>query len=139
MGWLLDYHKEIAERFPKQVAEFIDLKQKRYEFIKIGGIKGSVQITQIIKYWIPYEERGEPSTLTLGLTPDLPLDTLFGIGFQKETKMIIDLAGQKVESGYFQDRYNLEYKEPRRSDILSVAAQAQNTPKTLIAQRTEHD
>jgi hypothetical protein len=53
--------------------------------------------------------------------------------------MIIDLAGQKVESGYFQDWYDLEYKEPRRSDILSVAAQAQNTPKTLIAQRTEHD
>jgi hypothetical protein len=38
MGWL-DYYKEIAERFPKLVAEFISLKQKRYEFIKIGGLK----------------------------------------------------------------------------------------------------
>jgi hypothetical protein len=61
------------------------------------------------------------------------------VGFQKETKMVIDLAGQKVESGYFQDRYDLEYKEPRRSDLLSVAAQTQNTPKTLIAQTPGHD
>jgi hypothetical protein len=102
IGWL-DYHKEIADRYPKLVAELVDLKQKRYEFIKIGGIKGSVQITHMIKYWIPYEERGEPSTLTLGLTADLPLDTLFGVGFQKETKMVIDLVGQKIESGYLQD------------------------------------
>jgi hypothetical protein len=138
MGWL-DYHKEIAERFPNLVAEFIDLNQKRYEFIKIGGIEGSVQITHMIKYWIPYKERGEPSTLTLGLTPDLLLDTLFGVGFQKETKMVIDLALQKIESGYFQDRYDLEYKEPRRSDLQSIAAQARSTPKTLIAQTTEHD
>lgn len=138
MGWL-DYHKEIAERYPKLVAELVDLKQKRYEYIKIGGIEGSVQITHMVKYWIPYEERGEPSTITLGLTPDLPLDTLFGVGFQKETKMVIDLAGQKVESGYFQDRYDLEYKEPRRSDILSVAAQARSNPKTLITQTTGHD
>jgi hypothetical protein len=138
MGWL-DYHKEVAERYPKLVAELIDLSQKRYEYIKIGGIEGSVQITHMIKYWIPYEERGEPSTITLGLTPDLPLDTLFGVGFQKETKMVIDLAGQKVESGYFQDRYDLEYKEPRRSDILSVAAQARNNPKTLVTQTPGHD
>jgi hypothetical protein len=138
MGWI-EYHKEIAERYPKLVAELVDLQQKRYEYIKIGGIEGSVQITHMIKYWIPYEERGEPSTITLGLTPDLPLDTLFGVGFQKETKMVIDLAGQKVESGYFQDRYDLEYKEPRRSDILSVAAQARSNPKTLVTQTPGHD
>ena len=132
MGWL-PYHREIAQRYPHLVHEFIDLEEKRYENITIGGLQGGVSLTHMIQYYIPYTERGGTCLLTLGLTEDLPLDTLFGVNFQTKAKMQLDLAGRKVWSGFFQDSLDLEFKEPKRTNIAHVAAQADRHPKTLAA------
>jgi hypothetical protein len=131
MGWL-SYHKEIAQRYPELVHEFLDLKEKRYETISIGGLQGGVILTHMIKYLIPYTDRGGACVLTLGLTEDLPIDTLFGVNFQTEAKMTIDLAGRKIWSGVFQDTYTLEFKEPKRTNIAHIFAQEDQFPKTLI-------
>jgi hypothetical protein len=132
MGWL-PYHREIARRYPHQVHEFVDLEEKRYEHINIGGLQGGVALTHMIKYFIPYTDRGGTCILTLGLTEDLPIDTLFGVNFQTEAKMQIDLAGRKIWSGYFQDSYELEFKEPKRTDLAHIASQTDKHPKALAA------
>jgi hypothetical protein len=130
MGWL-PYHKEIARRYPHLVHEFVNLKEKRYENINIGGLQGGVALTHMIKYYIPYTDRGGTCILTLGLTDDLPLDTLFGVNFQTEAKMQIDLASRKIWSGYFQDSFDIEFKEPKRTDPTHVASQTDRHPKAL--------
>jgi hypothetical protein len=132
MGWLT-YHREIAQKYPQLVHEFTDLKDKRYKTISIGGLQGGVVLTHMIKYLIPYTDRGGACVLTLGLTEDLPLDTLFGVNFQTEAKMQIDLAGRKIWSGLFQDTYPLEFKEPKRTNIAHIFSQANAFPKALIA------
>lgn len=131
MGWLT-YHREIAQRYPQLVHEFVDLKENRYETISIGGLQGGVVLTHMIKYLIPYTDRGGACILTLGLTDDLPLDTLFGVNFQTEAKMQIDLAGRKIYSGLFQDTYELEFKEPKRTNIAHIFSQANQFPKALV-------
>jgi hypothetical protein len=136
MGWL-PYHREISQRYPHLVHEFVDLEEKRYENINIGGLQGGVALTHMIKYLIPYTDRGGTCVLTLGLTEDLPLDTLFGVNFQTEAKMQIDLAGRKVWSGYFQDSFDLEFREPKRTDIAHVASQLDRHPKALAALKEE--
>ena len=81
MGWL-SYHKEIATQFPQLVDELVCLEEQQYETINIGGLKEGVTITHMIRYAIPFVDKGEQCYLTLGLTEDLPIDTLFGLGFQ---------------------------------------------------------
>ena len=132
MGWLT-YHRAVAKRYPRLVHEFTDLQEHRYETISIGGLQGGVVLTHMIKYLIPYSDRGGACVLTLGLTDDLPLDTLFGVNFQTEAKMQIDLAGRKMWSGVFQDTYKLEFKEPKRTNIAHIFSQENQFPKALIA------
>jgi hypothetical protein len=47
--------------------------------------------------------------------------------------MQIDLAAHKIWSGYFQDSYEIEFKEPKRTDIAHVTAQIDKHPKALAA------
>jgi hypothetical protein len=129
----LSYHREISQRYPHLVHEFVDLEEKRYEHINIGGLQGGVALTHMIKYYIPYTDRGGTCILTLGLTEDLPIDTLFGVNFQTEAKMQIDLAARKIWSGYFQDSYEIEFKEPKRTDIAHITSQIDQHPKALAA------
>jgi hypothetical protein len=131
MGWL-KYHKTIAEKFPQLVQEFVCLEEQQYEQINIGGLKDGVTITHMIKYAIPFTEKGEQLYLTLGLTEDLPIDTLYGLGFQQDAKMKIDFASRKVESALLQEYFDIEFKEPRRTHPDSVQDQERNTPKSLI-------
>jgi hypothetical protein len=133
----LQYHSEILKTFPQLVAEFTELAEKRFESISIGGLQGGVILTHMIRYHIPYTDRGEALSLTLGLTADFPLDTLFGVGFQIEAKMTIDLAARKVYSGLFQDSYTLEFKEPTRTNPAHIVSQLNRTPKAMIAQKEE--
>lgn len=135
----LAYHQEIAKQHPNLVEELVDLKEKRYEEINIGGLKDGVALTHMIRYSIPYTDKGEQLAITFGLARDLPVDTLFGVGFQIETKMKIDLAAGRVESGFLQDTYNIEYNEPRLTDPAHVAADAHTKPKALISQHTSEE
>jgi hypothetical protein len=133
----LQYHTEILKTFPQFVAEYTELAEKRFESISIGGLQGGVILTHMIRYHIPYTDRGEPLSITLGLTADFPLDTLFGVGFQTEAKMTIDLAARKVYSGLFQDSYTLEFKEPTRTNPAHIVSQLHRTPKAMVAQHEE--
>ena len=92
----LHYHQAIMEQFPQFVDEMTCLEEKRFEQINIGGLKDGVTITHMVRYAIPFIDKGEQYYVTLGLTEDLPIDTLFGIGFQQSTKMKIDFATKRV-------------------------------------------
>jgi hypothetical protein len=131
MGWL-KYHKTIAEKYPQLVEELVCLEEEQYEQINIGGLKDGVTITHMIKYAIPFTEKGEQLYLTLGLTEDLPIDTLYGLGFQQDAKMKIDFATRKVESALLQEYFDIDFKEPRRTNPASIQDQERNTPKSLI-------
>ena len=133
------YHQEIACQHPGLVEELIDLKERRYKEINIGGLKDGVALTHMIRYSIPYTDKGAQLAITLGLTSDLPVDTFFGVGFQIETKMKIDLAAGRVESGFLQDSYKIEYTEPRLTDPSQVAAEVHKTPKALISQNVTEE
>lgn len=78
MGWF-EYHQAIAEQCSQLVEEFIELEEEQYETISISGVKDGVTLTRMIKYAIPFTDKGEQCHLTLGLTKDLPIDTLYGL------------------------------------------------------------
>jgi hypothetical protein len=126
------YHKTIAEQFPQFVDEMICLTDRHYETINIGGLKDGVTITHMIRYAIPFIDKGEQCYVTLGLTDDLPIDTLFGLGFQQDLKMKIDFATKRVESAFLQRHFNLAFKEPRRTNPENIRSQENNTPKSLL-------
>jgi hypothetical protein len=91
-----------------------------------------VTITHMIRYVIPFIDKGEQCYITLGLTKDLPIDTLFGLGFQQDTKMKIDLASKRVESALSQQTFELVFKEPRRTYPDHIRMEERNTPKLLV-------
>jgi hypothetical protein len=131
MGWLT-YHKAIAEQYPQLVDELVCLEEERFETINIGGLKDGVTITHMIRYAIPFIDKGEQCFITLGLTEDLPIDTLFGLGFQQDTKMKIDLGNKKVESAFLQQQFEITLKEPRRTNPEQIRSEENNTPKSLL-------
>jgi hypothetical protein len=131
MGWL-QCHKAIAEQFPQLVDEFVDLEEEQCETINIGGLKEGVTLTHMIRHAMPFVDKGEQCYLTLGLTEDLPTDTLHGLGFQQDAKMKIDLASKRVESALLQATFQMTFKEPRRTNPDHVRSEERNTPKSLI-------
>jgi hypothetical protein len=133
MGWL-DYHQKINAKFPHLIAEFTDLNESQYETFDIGGIKDSIQITHMIKYWLPYQTNGATATITIGLSPDMPLDTLYGLPFQINSHMTADFANQKVVSKIFNAEFDLLMKRPERSPIESLDYPSSSKPKVLMFQ-----
>jgi hypothetical protein len=131
MGWLV-YHKAIADQFPQLVDEFVELESEQYETINIGGLKEGVTLTHMIRYAIPFTDKGEQCYVTLGLTDDLPIDTLYGLGFQQDVKMKIDFASKRVESALLQATFPMTFKEPRRTNPEHVRSEERSTPKSLL-------
>ena len=131
MGWL-EYHQAIAEQCPQLVEEFIELEEEQYETINIGGFKDGVTLTHILKYAIPFTDKGKQCYLTLGLTRDLPIDTLYGLGFQQDLKMKIDLANKQVEPALLQASFKMTFKEPRRTNPDHMRSEERNNPKSLL-------
>jgi hypothetical protein len=118
----LSYHKEISEQFPQFMEEMICLEEESY----------GVVITHMIRYYIPFIDKGEQCFVTLGLTDDLPIDTLFGLGFQQDTKMKIDFATKRVESAFLQRHFTIVFNEPRRTNPENISSEEHNTPKSLL-------
>jgi hypothetical protein len=131
MGWLT-YHRTIWEQYPQLVRSFTELEEEQHETINIGGLKDRVILTHMMQHVTPYEENNKRCYLTLGLTEDLPIDTLFGLGFQQDLKMKIDFATKRVESALLQASYQLTFKAPRRTNPDRVRAKERNVPKSLI-------
>ena len=138
MRWL-HYHDTIAKTFPKLVEEYVNLEENLYETYNIGDIQGGVILTHIIKYKLPYSLNGIPCFLTLGLTEDLPLDTLYGVGLQRSMKLNLDLGNDVAYSGLFQQHYPLEFKPPRRSPLERIASQQLAPHKAFILQTPQDE
>ncbi|CAJ1937070.1 unnamed protein product [Cylindrotheca closterium] len=109
-----DYHLSIAKQHPHLVKQIFDLQKIRYAPIKIGGIKDSVEIDVIIKYFIPFENgQGENHTLMIGLTDDLPINTLCGLPFILKAKLVAQFYRNAVISNFFNQEFDLTLECPR--------------------------
>ena len=112
----LTYHQTIMEQIPQFVDEMTCLEEKRFEQINIVGLKDGVTITHMVRYAIPFIDKGEQCYITLGPTEDLPIDTLFGIGFQQSTKMNMDFATRRVESAFLQQYFEITFKRTKENE-----------------------
>lgn len=138
MGWL-DYHKKAYEKYPQLIAEFTDLHESQYETFNIGGIKDSIEITHMIKYWLPYQHNGSMATITIGLSPDMPLDTLYGLPFQINAQMTADFANQTVTSKIFRAEFSIIMKRPERTPLESLDYPMAKIPKVLMSHNATQD
>src|SRR6056300_561688 len=112
MGWL-QYHLDIAKRFPDIVKQVINLENIREEPFSIGGIDGSVLITHIIEYYLPYKNgQGDNYTLQVGIVDDFPLNTLFGLPFITKAQLILHLHQLAVTSNVFQTEFEIKQDGP---------------------------
>jgi hypothetical protein len=66
--------------------------------------------------------------IEIGLSPKLPVDTLFGVNFQKATKMSINLGTNKAESPYLGNSYDIIWRTPINSDLGQIRHEAQRAP-----------
>ena len=81
MGWR-EYHQVIAEQCPQLVEEFIELEEAQYDTIGIGGLKGGVTLTHMMKYVIPFTVKDE-QCYYLTLARDLPINIYTDSGFSR--------------------------------------------------------
>jgi hypothetical protein len=135
----LEWYQEIHTVCPQLFDEFFELAEKHYENINIGGLKDGIWLTHLAILWLPYDDRGATMRIEIGLSKELPVDTLFGINFQQSAKMTINLGTNKVESPYFGDTYDLVWRTPANSDIGQIRHKAQKAPMVFIATGDEND
>ena len=129
MGWL-SYHLKI-------VKEVIVLEQQRCEPIKIGGIEGSVQITHIIVYYLPWKTpTGEHDTLSIGLTGILPINTLYGLPFIVKAGLTPKWDQQVVYSQHFQNEFKLVMERPGQVPLEDIDYQT-GLRKTFLSGQGE--
>jgi len=136
MGWL-QYHLEIAKRFPNVVKQVINLENRREEPFSIGGIDGSVLVTHIIEYYIPYRNtQGEQFCLQIGLVDDLPINTLFGLPFIIKAQLILNLHRMAVTSDILQDEFETKMERNTRTPIEDITHTHDNNAKIFAARRS---
>jgi hypothetical protein len=85
----------------------------KYENIHIRGLKGGIKITEMIEEWWPFADEEGHSSLTLGLSKDLPITTLYGLTFQIKVKLTINLVT-------LQRNFKVEMLEPKRTTVESL-------------------
>jgi hypothetical protein len=119
MGWK-EYHEKIYKNFPYVVANYFKLADKQFEDINIGGIKEGVWITHMIEYWLPFQKDGGNATLTIGLTDDLPIATLFRLPFQIKANLKPDWNAQIATSEVFKQTFKLKMQRPERPPLESL-------------------
>ena len=137
MGWL-QYHLEIAKQFPHIVKQVICLQSIREEPFSIGGINGSVLITHLIEYFLPYKDgQGENYTLLIGLVDDFPLNTLFGLPFITKAQLILHLHKLAVTSAVFEAEFEVKMERNQRYPIEEVAQTQHNNTRVFQAAMDE--
>jgi hypothetical protein len=119
MGWS-EYYHALKEKYPQFIAEHIHLEDSKFENIHIGGLNGGIEITEMMKLWLPFTDNGAHATLTLGLSADLPVNTLFGLPFQIQAKMKLDIHKQRIYSEVFQEEFKVQLRRPERIPIDSL-------------------
>lgn len=114
MGWL-SYHEAIRQHHPQFVAKWTNLTESNYQTFSIGGLNGGVEITHIVKYWLPYDDKGTTPVVAIGLSADMPLNTLYGLPFTQNAQCVVDFDRMQVDTKYFKTQWALEMRTPRRS------------------------
>jgi hypothetical protein len=109
------YHTAIKTKYPSMIKQFVELDTYGYAPISIGGIEGSVKITHIVTYFIPYHAAGgDFHSLAIGLTDTLPVNMLFGLPFIIKADMQVDWKRQLVRSNFFDDEFELKWTNCKR-------------------------
>jgi hypothetical protein len=118
---------------PQLFDDFFELAERKFEGINIGGLKDGIWLTHVAILWMPYDERGATMRIEIGLSNELPVDTLFGVNFQQATKMTINLGTNKAESPYLGDTYDIVWRAPANSDLGQIRHEAQKSPMVFLA------
>jgi hypothetical protein len=103
LEWYQELHKVCSQLFDN----FFELFERKYENINIGGLKDGIWLTHVAVLWKPYDKKGATMRIEIGLSNDLPVETLFGVNFQKATKVSIHLGTNKADSPYLGDTYDI--------------------------------
>jgi hypothetical protein len=114
------YFLLLKEKHPQLIKNHVHLQESRYENIRIGGLKGGIEITEMIELWLPFADAEGNSSLTLGLSEDLPITTLFSLPFQIKAKLTIDLAAPSAYSKVFRETFTVEMLKPKRTPVESL-------------------
>jgi hypothetical protein len=129
----LEWYRELQRVCPRLFDEFFELEERRYENINIGGLKDGIWLTHVAVLWMPYEEKGATMHLEVGLSNELPVDTLFGVNFQEAVKMSIHLGTNKADSPYLGDTYEIVWRNPVNADLGQIQHEAQKSPMVFLA------
>ena len=128
----LKWYQELHKVCPQLFDDFFELSERRYENINIGGLKDGIWLTHVAVLWMPYEDRGATMRIEIGLSPELPVDTLFGVNFQKATKMSFNLGTNKADSPYLGGTYDIIWRTPTNSDLGLIRHEAQRAPMVFL-------
>jgi hypothetical protein len=114
------YFLLLKEKYPHLIKNHVHLEESKYENIRIGGLNGGIEITEMLEIWLPFADGDGNSSLTLGLSEDLPITTLFGLPFQIKAKLTIDLATPSAHSKVFRETFQMEMLKPERTPVKSL-------------------
>jgi hypothetical protein len=117
----LSYHTAIKTKYPQLVKQVVELDTYGYAPINIGGIEGSVKITHIMTYHLPYTSAGgDWHALAIGLTDTLPVNTLFGLPFIIKADLQVNWKQHLVRSTFFDDEFEIMMDRPHKSPLESL-------------------
>ncbi len=99
---ILHFFTKIAKAFPHMVAAMY--APKDYAPITLSGIvkqNGESVTTELLvafKFKLPYfTKEGTPTTFMVAVGPNVTVNTILGLPFIKQTKMIVNVADQVAE------------------------------------------
>ena len=133
LGWL-PYHMKIHHQYPELFESLTKLEDVRQENIKIGGIASHIMITHIIVYYLPYQKSdGSHYTMEIGLSEDLPLNTLYGLPFIIYYDLAPSWNQQLINSKVLADEFKMKLERPQRTPIEDLLYQNQQMTKSFMS------
>ena len=110
------------------------MEDVRQENIKIGGIASHIMITHIIVYYLPYQKSdGSHYTMEIGLSEDLPLNTLYGLPFIIYYDLAPSWNQQLINSKVLADEFKMKLERPQRTPIEDLLYQNQQMTKSFMS------
>ena len=92
----LPFHDALAKLHPQSVAQHINLAETGTT-IGVGGIKNQgdgIDITHVITCWIPSQIGGEQARLSFGLSEQVSVTALLGVGFFQASQSILSFSDE---------------------------------------------
>ena len=131
IGWL-PYHAKIQDDYPDLFASFTKLEDVKHENIKIGGIAAHILVTHIAVYYLPWKKGdGSHYIMEIGLSADLPLNTLFGLPFIIRYGLQPQWKQQMFVSDVLQEELIMKLERPIRAPVEDLLYKAGNMTKSF--------